>query len=193
YAIAVLSKKNPDRLIAAKQGAGSVVVGLGQGETFLASDIPAILAHTRDVVVLEDEDVAVVSRHGVEIGQLDGTPVERAPVRIQWDPILAEKGGYRHFMLKAIYEQPRAAADTTRGRVQPEGGTVVRPDIGLDREMTQAVERIVLVACGTSYHAAIVGRFMIERLAGVPAEVDLGSEFRYRDAVIGPETLVVAL
>src|SRR5262249_48723774 len=155
------------------------------------SDIPAILAHTRDVVVLEDEDVAVVSRHGVEIGQLDGTPVERAPVRIQWDPILAEKGGYRHFMLKEIYEQPRAAADTMRGRVQPEGGRVVLPDIGLAREMTQAVERIVLVACGTSSHAAIVGRFMIERLAGVPAEVDLGSEFRYRDAVIGPETLVV--
>jgi glucosamine--fructose-6-phosphate aminotransferase (isomerizing) len=106
---------------------------------------------------------------------------------------MAEKGGYRHFMLKEIYEQPRAAADTMRGRVQPEGGTVVLPDIALDREMTQAIERIVLVACGTSYHAAIVGRFMIERLAGIPAEVDLGSEFRYRDALLGPETLVVAL
>jgi len=119
--------------------------------------------------------------------------VERAPIRILWDPILAEKGGYRHFMLKEIYEQPRAAADTMRGRVQPEGGTVVLPDIALDREMTQAIERVVLVACGTSYHAAIVGRFMIERLAGIPAEVDLGSEFRYRDAPVGAETLVVAL
>ena len=193
YAIVVLSKQSPDRLIAAKHGAGSVVVGLGQDETFLASDIPAILSHTRDVVILEDDDIAVVTRRGVEITHLDGAPVERAPIRIQWDPILAEKGGYRHFMLKEIYEQPRAAADTMRGRVQPEGGTVVLPDIALDREMTQAIERIVLIACGTSYHAAIVGRFMIERLAGIPAEVDLGSEFRYRDAPIGPETLIVAL
>jgi len=193
YAIAVLSKKSPDRLVAAKHGAGSVVVGLGQGETFIASDIPALLSHTRDVVVLEDEDVAVLTRAGVEIAQLDGTPVERAPVRVLWDPILAEKGGYRHFMLKEIYEQPRAAADTMRGRIQPEGGTVVLADIALDREMTQAIERIVLVACGTSYHAAIAGRFMIERLTGIPAEADLGSEFRYRDAVIGPEVLIVAL
>ncbi len=193
YAIAVLHRDMPDRLVAAKQGAGSVVVGLGQGETFLASDIPAILSHTRDVVVLEDEDVAVVTRHGVEITQLDGAPVQRAPSRILWDPILAEKGGYRHFMLKEIYEQPRAAADTVRGRVQLEGGTVVLPDVQLDPEVVQQIQRIVLVACGTSYHAAIVGRFMLERLAGIAAEVDLGSEFRYRDAVLGPDTLVVAL
>jgi len=187
YAIVVLSMSTPDRLIAAKQGAGSVVVGLGQGETFLASDIPAILSHTRDVVVLEDEDVAVVTRHGVEIAQLDGAPVERAPIRILWDPILAEKGGYRHFMLKEIYEQPRAVADTLRGRVQQEGGTVVLPDIELDPDIIQGIQRVVLVACGTSYHAAIVGRFMIERLAGIASEVDLGSEFRYRDAVMGPD------
>ena len=181
YAIAVLHRNMPERLIAAKQGAGSVVVGLGEGETFLASDIPAILSHTRDVVVLEDEDVAVVTRHGVEITKLDGAPVERTPSRILWDPILAEKGGYRHFMLKEIFEQPRAAADTVRGRVQ------------LDTEVVQQLERVVLVACGTSYHAAIVARFMLERLTGISAEVDLGSEFRYRDAVLGPETLVVAL
>ena len=193
YAIVVLSMSTPDRLIAAKQGAGSVVVGLGQGETFLASDIPAILSHTRDVVVLEDEDVAVVTRHGVEIAQLDGAPVERAPIRILWDPILAEKGGYRHFMLKEIYEQPRAVADTLRGRVQQEGGTVVLPDIELDPDVIQGIQRVVLVACGTSYHAAIVGRFLIERLAGIASEVDLGSEFRYRDAVMGPDTLIVAL
>jgi len=193
YAIVVLSMSAPDRLIAAKHGAGSVVVGLGQGETFLASDIPAILSHTRDVVVLEDEDVAVVTRHGVEVTQLDGAPAERAPIRILWDPILAEKGGYRHFMLKEIYEQPRAVADTLRGRVQPESGTVVLPDIGLDPDVVEAIQRVVLVACGTSYHAAMVGRVMIERLAGLAAEVDLGSEFRYRDAVIGPETLIVAL
>ncbi len=193
YAIAVLHRNMPDRLVAAKQGAGSVVVGLGQGETFLASDIPAILSHTRDVVVLEDEDVAVVTRHGVEITQLDGGPVQRTPSRILWDPILAEKGGYRHFMLKEIFEQPRAAADTMRGRVQLEGGALVLPDVQLDPEIVQQFQRVVLVACGTSYHAAIVARFMLERLAGITAEADLGSEFRYRDAVLGPETLVVAL
>ena len=193
YAIAVLSRHAPDRLIAAKQGAGSVVVGLGQRESFLASDIPALLAHTRDMVVLEDEDVAVITRHGVEISQIDGAPAERAPTRILWDPILAEKGGYRHFMLKEIYEQPRAVADTLRGRVQPEGGTVVLPDVALDPDVLEGIQRIVLVACGTSYHAAIVGRFMLERLAGIASEVDLGSEFRYRDAVVGPDTLIVAL
>ena len=193
YAIVVLSKRTPDRLVAAKHGAGSVVVGLGQGETYLASDIPALLAHTRDVVILEDEDVAVVTRHGVEIADLGGAPVSRAPTRILWDPILAEKGGYRHFMLKEIYEQPRAVADTLRGRVSPEGGTVVLPDIGLDPDVVAGLQRVLFIACGTSYHAAIVGRFLVERLAGLSADVDLGSEFRYRDAVLGPETLVVAL
>jgi glucosamine--fructose-6-phosphate aminotransferase (isomerizing) len=193
YAIVVLHRRMPDRLVAAKLGAGSVVVGLGENETFLASDIPAILSHTRDVVVLEDEDVAIITRAGVEITDLDGAPVQRAPSRILWDPIMAEKGGYRHFMLKEIFEQPRAAADTMRGRVQLEGGTVVLPDVHLDPEVVAGIQRIVLVACGTSYHAAIVGRFMMERLTGVASEVDIGSEFRYRDAVLGPETLVIAV
>src|SRR5215470_4668359 len=193
YAIVVLSKRMPDRLVAAKHGAGSVVVGLGQGETYLASDIPALLAHTRDVVILEDEDVAVVTRHGVEIADLKGAPVSRALVRILWDPILGEKGGYRHFMLKEIYEQPRAVADTLRGRVSPEGGAVVLPDMALDPEVVDGIQRVVLIACGTSYHAALVGRSLIERLAGLSAEVDVASEWRYRDAVAGPETLVVAL
>ena len=193
YAVVVLHCRMPDRLVAAKLGAGSVVVGLGENETFLASDIPAILSHTRDVVVLEDEDVAIITRAGVEITDLDGAPVQRAPSRILWDPIMAEKGGYRHFMLKEIFEQPRAAADTMRGRVQLEGGTVVLPDVQLDPDVVAGIQRIVLVACGTSYHAAIVGRFMMERLSGIASEVDIGSEFRYRDAVLGPETLVIAL
>jgi len=193
YAISVLSTHAPDRLIAAKHGAGSVVIGLGENETYLASDIPALLAHTRDMVILEDEDVAVVTRHGVEVTQLDGTPVQRPPTRILWDPILAEKGGYRHFMLKEIYEQPRAVADTLRGRAAPESGSVVLPEMTLDPEVVDGIQRVVLIACGTSYHAALVGRSLIERLAGLSAEVDVGSEWRYRDAVAGPETLVVAL
>jgi glutamine---fructose-6-phosphate transaminase (isomerizing) len=193
YAIGVVSTAAPDRLIAAKQGAGSVVVGLGQGEMFVASDIPAILAHTRDVVVLEDDEVAVVTADSVELSTLDGEPVRRAAVRILWDPIMAEKGGYRHFMLKEMHEQPRAITDTFRGRIAPETGNVVLPDVNLAPDAVRAIERVVLVACGTAFHAAMLGRSMMERLAGIPAEVDLGSEFRYRDAMVGPETLVIAL
>jgi glucosamine--fructose-6-phosphate aminotransferase (isomerizing) len=190
YAVVVLHRRMPDRLVAAKLGAGSVVVGLGENETFLASDIPAILSHTRDVVVLEDGDVAIITRAGVEITDLDGAPVQRTPSRILWDPIMAEKGGYRHFMLKEIFEQPRAAADTMRGRVQLEGGTVVLPDVQLDPEVVAGIQRVVLVACGTSYHAAIVGRFRMERLTGIASEVDIGSEFRYRDAIVGITNVV---
>jgi glucosamine--fructose-6-phosphate aminotransferase (isomerizing) len=193
YAVGVVSTAAPDRLVAAKQGAGSVVVGLGRGEMFVASDIPAILSHTRDVVILEDNDVAVVTAHGVELATLDGDPVQREPTKILWDPIMAEKGGYRHFMLKEIYEQPRAIADTFRGRIAPETGSIVLPDINLDPSTVRAIQRVVLVACGTAWHAALLARTMIERLAGVPAEVDLASEFRYRDAIVGPETLVVAV
>jgi glucosamine--fructose-6-phosphate aminotransferase (isomerizing) len=193
YAVAVLSQDTPDRIVAAKHGAGSVVVGLGQDETFLASDIPAILAHTRDIVILEDGDVAVITRGGVEVTKLDGTPVNRAPTRILWDPIMAEKGGYRHFMLKEIYEQPRAASDSLRGRVSAESGTVVLPDLTLDDDVVKDLQRVVLIACGTSYHAALVGRFLLERVAGIATEVDVASEWRYRDAVVGPETLVVAI
>ena len=193
YAIGVVSSAAPDRLIAAKHGAGSVVVGLGRGEMFVASDIPAILSHTRDVLILEDGEVAVVTRDSVELSTLDDEPVQREPVRISWDPIIAEKGGYRHFMLKEIYEQPRAITDTFRGRIAPETGNVVLPDVNLDRATIRAIQRVLFVACGTAYHAAMLGRTMVERLAGLPAEADLGSEFRYRDAVVGPETLVVAV
>jgi glucosamine--fructose-6-phosphate aminotransferase (isomerizing) len=193
YAIGVVAAAAPDRLVAAKHGAGSVVVGLGRGEMFVASDIPAILAHTRDVVILEDGDVAVVTAQGVDVSTVDGDPVHREPVRILWDPIMAEKGGYRHFMLKEIYEQPRAVTDTFRGRIAPETGSVVLPDVNLDPSTVRALQRVVIVACGTSYHAAMLGRAMIEQLARIPVETDLGSEFRYRDAVIGPEALVVAI
>jgi glucosamine--fructose-6-phosphate aminotransferase (isomerizing) len=193
YAIGVVARAAPDRLVAAKHGAGSVVVGLGRGEMFVASDIPAILSHTRDVVILEDGEVAVVTAEAVELSTLDDQPVQREPVRILWDPIMAEKGGYRHFMLKEIYEQPRAITDTFRGRFSLETGNVVLPDVNLDPSALRGITRVVFVACGTAYHAGMLGRVMVERLAGLPAEVDLGSEFRYRDAIVGPDTLVVAV
>jgi glucosamine--fructose-6-phosphate aminotransferase (isomerizing) len=193
YAIGVIATVAPDRLVAAKQGAGSVVVGLGKGEMFIASDIPAILSHTREVVILEDDEVAVVTAASVELSTVDDQPVQREPVKILWDPIMAEKGGYRHFMLKEIYEQPRAIADTFRGRISPETGTIVLPDIHLDSSVVQSLQRVIFVACGTAHHAGMLGRIMVERLAGLPAETDLASEFRYRDALVGPETLVVAV
>ena len=193
YAVGVVSTAAPDRLVAAKHGAGSVVVGLGRGEMFVASDIPAILGHTRDVVILEDGEVVVITAEGVDLSTLDDQPVQRDPVRILWDPIMAEKGGYRHFMLKEMYEQPRAITDTFRGRVAPETGNILLPDVTLDPSTVKAIQRVVFVACGTASYASLLGRSMIERLAGLPAEVDLASEFRYRDALVGPETLVVAV
>src|SRR6266850_1703229 len=193
YAIGVVAAAAPDRLVCGKHGAGSVVIGLGKGEMFVASDIPAILGHTRDVVILEDGEVAVVTSTGVELSTLADEPVQREPVRILWDPIMAEKGGYRHFMLKEMYEQPRAIADTFRGRVAPETGNILLPDINLDPATVKGIQRVVFVACGTASYASLLGRSMIERLAGLPAEVDLGSEFRYRDAIVGPETLVIAV
>jgi glucosamine--fructose-6-phosphate aminotransferase (isomerizing) len=193
YAVGIISDREPEALVAAKTGAGGVVIGLGEGEYFLASDIPAILSHTRDVVVLEDDEMAVVSRHGVQLSTLSGRPVERPVTRIVWDPIMAEKGGYRHFMLKEIYEQPRAITDTFRGRISPETGDCFLPDLNLTPDELRTFRRVVVVACGTSYHAGLVGRHFIERLAGLPAEVDIGSEFRYRDPLVGPDSLVIAI
>jgi glucosamine--fructose-6-phosphate aminotransferase (isomerizing) len=193
YAVAVVSTAWPDELVAAKLGAGSVVVGLGRGETYLASDIPAILPYTRDVVILEDGEVVRITREGAELMTLDGRRIERAPTRIEWDATAAQKGGFRHFMLKEIHEQPRAVADTLRGRVLVDGAAVSLPEAHLDASLANRLDRVVLVACGTSFHAALVGRFMIERLAGLPAEVDIASEFRYRDLVLDHRTLVIAI
>src|SRR5205809_1051899 len=183
----------PDRLIAAKHGAGAVVVGLGEAEAYLASDIAAILPYTRDVVVLEDDEVAVLTREGAALTTLDGRVIERAPSRVAWDATMAQKDGYPHFILKEIYEQPRAVTDTFQGRTDEELGSVVLADANLERREIRQLRRVVLVACGTSYNAGLVGRFMIERMAGLPAEVDVASEFRYRDLVLGPDTLVIAI
>jgi glucosamine--fructose-6-phosphate aminotransferase (isomerizing) len=193
YALGVVSTAAPDRLIVAKRGGGSVVVGLGRDGTFLASDIPAILPHTRDVLVLEDGELAVLTATGVEVSTLTREPVRRAPLRITWDAAQAQKGGYPHFMLKEIHEQPQAVSDTFLGRVVEGTGAVALPDLGLSSEEIRAFRRVILVACGTSYNAALAGRFMVEELAGLPAEVDISSEFRYRNLLLGPETLVVAI
>jgi glutamine---fructose-6-phosphate transaminase (isomerizing) len=193
YALGVVSTAAPDRLIVAKHGGGSVVVGLGQDGTFLASDIPAILPHTRDVVVLQDGELAVLTATGVEVSTLTREPVRRAPLRITWDAAQAQKGGYPHFMLKEIHEQPQAVGDTFLGRADEGADAVALPDLGLSLEEIRAFRRVVLVACGTSYNAALAGRFMIEELAGLSAEVDISSEFRYRNLLLGPDTLVVAI
>jgi glucosamine--fructose-6-phosphate aminotransferase (isomerizing) len=193
YAIAVLSKNEPERLVAAKLGGGAVVVGFGEGEAYLASDVAAILPYTRDMIVLEDAEVAVLTRTSVALGTLDGDPVVRAPSRVDWSPELAQRGPYPTFMLKEIHEQPRAVTETFRGRIVESEGSVDLPMPQFGRAQVERIQRVVLLGCGTSYHAALAGRFMVERLSGVSAEVDLSSEYRYRDLCIGPETLVVAI
>jgi glucosamine--fructose-6-phosphate aminotransferase (isomerizing) len=193
YAVAVLNTDEPDRVVAAKHGAGAVVLGLGEGEAYLASDISAILPYTRDMIVLEDDELAVLTRAGVRLTALNGGAIERVPSRVVWDAAMAEKGGHPHFMLKEIYEQPRAVTDTFQARIDAELGSAALPEANLDARQVQRLHRVVLVACGTSYHAALVGRFMIERMAGLPAEVDVASEFRYRDLILGPDTLVIAI
>jgi len=193
FAICVLSATEAGCLVVAKRGAGAVVVGLGEDETIVASDIPAVLPHTRRVVLLEDDEIAVVGRNTLSITSLDGRPVERAASLVTWDAAMAEKGGYAHFMLKEIHEQPQAVADTMRGRVIFETGSVDLPEANLTPELVSRLQRAYLVSCGTSYHAALIARSMVERLTGLSAEADLASEFRYRDVRLGPDTLVVAI
>jgi glucosamine--fructose-6-phosphate aminotransferase (isomerizing) len=192
YALLLMHRDEPQTLIAARLGP-PMVLGLGEGERFVASDIPALLPYTRDLVFLEDGDVAVLTPGGVRITDAAGAAVERAPQRITWDPVLAEKGGHRHFMLKEIYEQPRALRDTLAGRTSVEDGDVLLGEMGdAGRAFTEA-GRVLLLACGTSWHAALVGKFLFEQLAGVPAEVDYGSEFRYRSPVIAPGTVAIGI
>jgi glucosamine--fructose-6-phosphate aminotransferase (isomerizing) len=192
YAIAVLREEEPDLLVGARNGC-PLVAGLAQGGSFLASDIPAILNYTRDVVFLDDEEIIVLSPEGIQIMDLEGNPVEKEPSKVVWNPVMAEKGGYRHFMLKEIYEQPRAIMDTLRGRLSYDTGNVYLDEIGLSVEDIQGLRNIFIVACGTSWHAALVGKFMIEEIARVPVEVDVASEFRYRNPLIGEKSLLIAM
>jgi glucosamine--fructose-6-phosphate aminotransferase (isomerizing) len=191
YAIVVLSESDPHRLVAAKS-ATPIVLGLGDGENFVASDIPALLEYTRKVLFMEDGEVADITRERVRLMRFDGTPVEREPRIVAWDAVTAQKGGFKHFLLKEIHEQPQAIIDTMRGRILQEEGDV-QLDVEVSERIPSGIRRIVLVACGTAWHACLVGKFLIERLAGIPCEVDYGSEFRYRDPILDDETLLLVV
>jgi glucosamine--fructose-6-phosphate aminotransferase (isomerizing) len=190
YAFVILSEKEPEKIVTAKN-ASPIVLGLGDQESFVASDIPALLAHTRRFCFLQDGQMAVLTREKVELSTLDGAPVELKVKVVDWSPVMAEKGGHKHFMHKEIFEQPSAIADTIRGRVAMEEARVHLD--GVDLGDVSRLRRLVVTACGTSYHAGLVGKFMIESIARLPVEVDLASEFRYREPVIDGETGLLAI
>jgi glutamine---fructose-6-phosphate transaminase (isomerizing) len=191
YAVAVLWSKAPGVIVAAKT-ASPLIIGLGEGETFLASDVPAFLAHTRKAVFMEDGEMAVLRREGVSFFNLAGKKLDKTPVNISWDRTMAEKGGYRHFMLKEIHEQPSSCEDTMRGRFFPLKGVLER-ECGMNADILKSTRGIYMVACGTAYHACLVGKYWLEALVGVPVQVETASEFRYRETTVGKDDLVIAV
>ncbi len=194
HGVVVMSRREPDKIVAARIGnAGGVVIGLGEGETYIASDLPAILEHTRQMVFLESRQMAVVTRQGVEVTTLEGAPVGYEVQNVPWDPVSAEKGEYRHFMHKEIHEQVRSLTDTIAGRADFEAGRIRLPDLNLTPELARRINKIFITACGTAAYAGMVGKVLIERIARVPVEVEIGSEFRYSDPIVGPDDVVLAI
>ncbi|MRR33316.1 glutamine--fructose-6-phosphate transaminase (isomerizing) [bacterium] len=192
YAVCILCEKEPELLIAAKLGS-PMVVGLGDNEYFVASDIPAILAHTREMVFMEDGEMVVFRGGKTLFSTIGGEVLDKKPRHIDWSPLMAEKGGYKHFMLKEIFEQPRAIRDTIAGRLLEGEGDVHLETLGLSDQELQSVDRICIIACGTSWHAALVGKFLIEEHCRIPVEVDIASEFRYRNPIVNDKTLMVLI
>jgi len=192
FPIVALCESEPDKILTAKNST-PIVIGLGEGENFIASDIPALLDYTRRVAFLDDGEMAEVTREGVTFSDFHGRPIERAPRQITWDAITAQKGGYKHFLLKEIHEQPQAIIDTMRGRISPQAGTVSLEELKTHSEFLTSIKRLPLVACGTAWHACLIGKFFFEELARIPTEVDYGSEFRYRNSPLDPHTAVLAV